>query len=118
MAGLAQALYLLNISFLPGVSFIILVTLYIKNKPFSNPTVQLHFHQSILACIISGLLLLAVSGIILIIGEFDSAYTWATLIIYFTCIHSGLILFGVYALMKSLALQDYIYPLFGRLWTY
>lgn len=117
LAGLAQALYLLNISFLPIISFLVLVSIYIKKQPYNNPVVQLHFRQSILACIVAGLLLLVVSGIILFIGDFTSPYTWATLIIYFTCIHSGLILFGVFALIKSLALQNYVYPIFGHLWS-
>jgi len=116
LAGLAQTLFLLNISFLPVVSFIILITLYLKKQPFENLTVRLHFRQAILANILAGILLLAISGIILFINDFNSPYTWAILITYFTCVHSALILYGVYALMKTFSQQAYVYPLIGKYW--
>lgn len=116
LAASAQALYLFNISFLPILSFVILIHLYVKNRYSISPIAVLHFRQSILANIISGVLLLAVSGIILFIGGLNSPYTWMILLIYFICIHSALILFGVFAFIRALAKQEYVYPVFGKLW--
>ena len=109
-------LFLTNITLLPVISFVVLVSLYKKTMTDNNFLLKQHYHQSILANIVAGILLLIVSGLVLTIGRFDSIYTWMWLIIYFTCIHSVLILFGVFALIKANNNQLYIYPIFGKLW--
>lgn len=115
-AALAQFLFLTNITVLPFFSFVILLYLYKKiNRDQPSMMIQ-HYRQSILANIVAGLLLFAVSGLILLFGSFDSIYTWMWLILYFVCIHSILILYGVFALIKAQAGQAYVYPVFGKLW--
>lgn len=116
LAALAQGLYLTNITILPGVSFIILILLYVKNKAELHPAALTHFRQAILANLVAGLLLLGVSAIILIAGSISSPYTWMYFLIYFLSIHSALILFGVFAFIKALAKETYIYPGFGSWW--
>ncbi len=116
-AVLAQVLFLTNITLLPVLSFVILIFLYKKINTKPHSILVQHYRQSILANIVAGILLFAVSALILGFGRFDSVYTWMWLILYFTCIHSMLILFGVFALIKAQAGQAYIYPVFGRLWS-
>ena len=116
-AGLAHILFLTNITVIPVISFLYLLFSYSKIKLTNETLLIQHYRQSILANIVAGILLLVVSGLILLLGDFDSIYTWMWLILYFTCIHSVLILFGVFALIKAQAGQSYIYPLFGKLWT-
>ncbi len=116
LATLAQALYLTNITIFPVVSFILLILLYLKYRTRLHPTALLHFKQAILANLVAGFLLIMVSLLILYVGEFNSPFTWMTLIIYFLSIHSALILFGVFALIKALAENAYVYPIFGRFW--
>lgn len=115
-AALAQILFLTNITVLPILSFVILIFLYNKTNTEQHSILVQHYRQSILANIIAGILLFVVSAFILGFGSFDSVYTWMWLILYFTCIHSMLILFGVFALIKAQAGQAYVYPVFGRLW--
>jgi len=114
--AIAHILYLTNITILPVASFLILIYLYNKVYNSGNKLEISHYRQSILANIVAGLLLVLVSGFILFYGSYDSPYTWIWLILYFTCIHSVLILFGVFALIKANAKQNYIYPVFGKLW--
>lgn len=116
IAAWTQGLYLTNITVLPVVSFVILMWLYSKKFATCHPVTQLHFKQSILANIVAGILLIIVSALILLFGSFNSPYTWMVLLIYFICIHSALILYGVFALIKALAQEKYIYPVFGNWW--
>jgi uncharacterized Tic20 family protein len=112
-AAMAQILFLTNITVLPIFSFLLLIYFYQRQH---KALVISHFRQSILANIVAGILLLLVSFVILAFGDFASVYTWMWLILYFTCIHSVLILFGVFALIKAQAGQSYYYPLIGKLW--
>ena len=114
---IAHILFLTNITILPIISFVILIFLYQKISITNNVLAIQHYRQSFLANIVAGLLLVIVSALILLFGQFDSVYTWMWLILYFTCIHSVLILFGVFALIKASNKQAYIYPIFGKLWS-
>jgi len=114
--SMAHVLYLTNISFAPILSFFYLLHLYNKIKDKNNKLLISHYRQSILANVVAGLLLAIVSSLILIFGDFNSAYTWMWLILYVTCVHSILIVFGVFALMKANNDQYYTYPIFGNLW--
>ncbi|WP_444995136.1 hypothetical protein [Aliikangiella sp. IMCC44359] len=115
-APIAQGLFLANITLLPIISFVILLFLYWKKRYVVDPVSRLHFRQAILASIVSGILLLIVSGLILFLGGLSSPYTWMVVLIYFVSIHSALILYAVFAFIKALAEEKYVYPLFGRLW--
>lgn len=115
-AALAQILFLTNITILPVFSFAILLFLYNRTNTEQHSMLIQHYRQSILANVVAGILLFVVSGLILGFGSFDSIYTWMWLILYFTCIHSVLILYGVFALIKAQAGQAYVYPVFGKLW--
>jgi hypothetical protein len=39
--------------------------------------------------------------------------TWVVLILYFTCCHAALVLFGVLGLARAMAGQVFVYPLIG-----
>ncbi|MCW8879742.1 MAG: hypothetical protein OQK04_14130 [Kangiellaceae bacterium] len=117
LAVTAQTLYLANISVLPIIAFLLLIPIYLINKNAMHPLALQHQRQAILANVASGVLLVIVSGLILAFGSFDSPYTWIVLIIYFICIHSALILYGVFALIKAIVDEPYAYPLIGKLWT-
>ena len=115
-AVFAHLLFLMNITFLPIIAFIWLLVIYQKNKSTAEEHVLAHYHQSIVANVVSGILLIVVSGLILFLGDLQSVYTWMWLILYFTCIHSVLILFAVFAMMKANNGKQYTYPIFGRFW--
>ncbi len=112
----AQSLFLANISFLPILAFFMLLPIYNSAKHNLHPRAIEHCRQSILGCIASGILLVIVSGTIVLLGGLEEAYTWVFLITYFISIHSALILYGVFALIKAIVGEPYRYPLIGRFW--
>lgn len=117
LASWPAALYLLNLMLIPGLAFVLLIWLYMKNKDSSSEFVQHHFHQNLLAMVVSGVAIIGVSIAILLLGGFTSPWTWMVLVLYAVCVHALLILLGVFSFIKASNGQDYQYPLFGRFWV-
>jgi hypothetical protein len=117
LAVIAEVLYLGNISIVPVLGFVCLLIIYFRTVKKDYPFAVHHLRQAIVASIVSGLLLIVVSLLIIILGGFSSAYTWMLLILYFTCIHSMLILFGVFGITRAANDREYYYPLIGRIWV-
>jgi len=114
LASRAHLLFLLNITFLPVIAFVLLLINASSAPVTQSAFLQHHYRQSLWANIISGILLLGLSSLLLVIGDISSPYTWMTLLIYFTCIHSLLILLALYATVKTSAGVDYDYPVLGK----
>ena len=113
LAVLAEALYLVNLLVLPGIGFLLLVGLWFKYKDSAPPLAHQHLKQTTFISLIGGLLIVTLSGLILGLGGLDWEWTWVTLILYFTCIHSTLVLLGMYALIKAMNGQTWRFPLIG-----
>lgn len=113
-AVLAHVLYLLNISVLPVLGFLFLLLKYRKLRFIDNTFLHRHMRQAIGASVVAGIALILVSALIVVFGSVHSVYTWMSLILYFTCIHSIFIVMGVFAITTAQAGKDYTYPLFGR----
>lgn len=113
LAVLAEALYLINLLLLPGLAFLILVGLWFKNKDSAPQLARQHLKQTTFVSLVGGLLIVTLSGLILALGGIDWEWTWVALILYFTCIHSTLVLFGMYALIKAMNGQMWRFPLIG-----
>jgi uncharacterized Tic20 family protein len=111
LAVLAEALYLVNLLVLPGITFLLLVGLWFRFRDSAPPLARQHLKQTTFVSLIGGLLIVTLSGLIL--GGLDWEWTWVTLILYFTCIHSTLVLFGMYALIKAMNGQMWRFPLIG-----
>jgi uncharacterized Tic20 family protein len=113
----AEALYLLNLLMVPGLAFIGLLWLARHHAGSVNPLTRCHLRQTVVASLWAGLLLMAVTTLIVFLGGFQAPATWVVLILYFTCCHSTLVLFGVFGLARAMAGQPYVYPLIGsRTW--
>ena len=52
-------------------------------------------------------------ALIIALGGLDWEWTWVVLVLYFTCIHSTLVLFGMYGLIKAMSGQVWRFPLIG-----
>ena len=113
LAVLAEALYLVNLLILPGIGFLLLVGLWFKYKDRAPPLARQHLKQTTFISLIGGMLIVTLSGLILGLGGLDWEWTWVTLILYFTCIHSTLVLLGMYALIKAMNGQMWRFPLIG-----
>ncbi len=113
LAVTAAALFLLNLLALPGLAFLILAGLWLKVGPDAPPLARQHLKQATYVSFWGGLLSVGLSAAILLAGGLLSAWTWVVLILYFTCIHSTLILLGMIALIKAMNGQIWRYPLIG-----
>ena len=115
LAVTAETLFLLNLLLLPGLAFAVLLLLYLTRRNTSPPLAVNHLAQTTGVSIIGGALIVLVIALIVTLGGFESGYTWMVVILYFTFVHSSLILLGVLGLVKAMAGQHFRYPLIGRL---
>ena len=113
LAVLAESLFLINLLLLPGLAFAGLLVLWLKNRDSAPPLARQHLRQTTFVSLVGGFLIVSLSGIILAFGGFDRAWTWVVLVLYFTCIHSTLVLFGMYGLIKAMSGQVWRFPLIG-----
>ncbi len=113
LAVLAEALFLINLLLAPGIAFAILLWLWLKNKDSAPPLARQHLKQATFVSLWGGLLIISLTALFILVGGLYWEYTWVAVILYFTCIHSTLVLFGMYALIKALAGQPWRFPLIG-----
>lgn len=115
LAILAEALFLANLLLLPGICFLWLAYLYFKHRHTGPPLARSHLEQTFIASIIGGVLLVIANLAILWLGGYRSANTWVVLILYFTTIHSTLVVLGMVGLSKAMSGSEFRFPLIGRL---
>lgn len=113
LAIAAEAMYLLNLLAFPGIAFIILLVLWKTVGDQAPALARQHLQQASLVSLWGGVLIVLFSVLLLVLGSFHSAWTWMWVILYFTCIHSTLVVFGIIALAKAMAGQQWRYPLIG-----
>jgi hypothetical protein len=114
LAIAAEALYLVNLLAVPGIAFALLLLLYFRRGPHTPPLADCHLRQTVSASLWAGILLVAASGLIILLGGDNAPATWVVAIIYFTVCHSTLVLIGMVGLAKAMAGKVYVYPLVGR----
>ena len=114
LAVTAETLYLVNLLLAPGLAFVLLFVLFLARRKDAPPLAANHLSQTVGASILGGVLIVLIIGLILLLGGFDSGYTWMVVILYFTFLHSSLIFMGVIGLVKALSSQHFVYPLIGR----
>lgn len=113
LAVLAESLFLINLMLLPGIAFAILAGVWLKHRDSAPPLARQHLRQATLVSLWGGALIVVLGGGIILAGGLDVAWTWVVLILYFTCIHSTLILLGMVALIKAMAGERWRFPLIG-----
>jgi len=114
LAITAESLFLVNLMLAPGLAFAALVLLYLLKGKDAEPLPANHLSQTLGVSVIGGVLLVVIIALILLLGGFDSGYTWMVVVFYFTFIHSSLIFMGVFGLVKALNGQHFVYPWIGR----
>ena len=113
LAVIAEALFLANLLVAPGIAFGLLFWLWHKNKDRAPPLARQHLKQATFVSLYGGLLIVSLTGLFLAIGGLNWEWTWVVVILYFTCIHSTLVMFGMFALAKAMAGQVWRFPLIG-----
>ena len=114
LATLAESLYLVNLLLLPGLAFIALLIIYLRNIHTAPALAVCHLRQTLSASLWAGVLLLVANSLIVLLGGYQSPHTWMVVVLYFTTCHATLVLLGVLGLAKALAGQCYRFPLVGR----
>lgn len=114
LAITAETLYLVNLLLLPGLAFLALLVLYLARYRAAAPLAANHLAQTTGVSIVGGGLIVTVILAIVLLGAFDTAWTWVVVVLYFTFVHSTLILLGVLGLVRAMAGEHYRYPLLGR----
>ncbi|MER2554930.1 MAG: hypothetical protein ABTQ28_16865 [Thauera sp.] len=109
----AEALFLINLLLLPGLAFLVLMALWAIHHDHPDPIARNHLRQTGWTCIWGGLLLVVISTTILLLGGFDNPWTWVIGILYFTFIHSTLVLLGIVGLSRAINRRVWRYPVLG-----
>jgi len=112
LAVVAESLFLINLMLAPGLGFMAIVWLWLKHRD-APALARCHLDQTFFVSLWGGALLVVACAAILMLGGLDWEWTWVAVIIYFTCVHSTLILFGALGLAKAMAGRPYRYPLIG-----
>lgn len=113
LAVAAEALYLINLMLAPGFAFLILVWLWQTRRKDAPPLARCHLDQTYFVSLWGGMLIVGATAVLFLTFGWDWEWTWVIVVIYFTCVHSTLILLGVVGLAKAMAGKPYIYPLIG-----
>ena len=90
---------LLNLTLLPVIGFIFLLLAYKKTE--SNSIDRYHTILGIKINITAATVLFLVSGLMILLGGFNSPWTWVYVISYFTIVHTVFIVFAIWALVRA-----------------
>lgn len=92
-------LSLLNLTFLPILGFIALLFIYSKTE--SNAIDRYYAVLGIKTNLLAAVALLLMTGLMMILGGFDSPWTWVFVISYFVFVHALFILFASWTMVRS-----------------
>ncbi|MBE9560471.1 MAG: hypothetical protein IMF15_06750 [Proteobacteria bacterium] len=95
----AALVSLLNLTILPVISFIVLVLIYRKTE--SGTIARYHAVLGLKINVIAAAVLFLVSALMILLGGFDSPWTWVYVISYFTIVHTIFIVFALWALVRA-----------------
>lgn len=113
LAIVAESLYLANLLLAPGLAFAGLFWLWLRHRDSAPALARQHLRQTTFVSLWGGVLIVACSAIFIALGGLYWEWTWVLVILYFTCIHSTLVLFGMFGLARAMAGQPWRYPLIG-----
>lgn len=113
LAITAEGLFLSNLLMLPGISFLILVWLRWRYHHAAGALARCHIAQTFFVSLWGLALLVMLSAAFIALIGLHSQWTWVVVIIYFTCIHSTLVLVGVFGLSRAISRREFVYPLIG-----
>jgi hypothetical protein len=112
LAVAAESLYLVNLLLAPGLGFAALYWLW-RQHPDAPPLARNHLKQTLFVSLWGGLLIASFTAAFLIFGGLHWAWTWVLVIMYFTCVHSTLVICGMFGLARAMAGKTFRYPLIG-----
>ncbi|MFT3847884.1 MAG: hypothetical protein QM739_04180 [Propionivibrio sp.] len=112
LAVVAESLYLANLLVAPGIGFLGLLWLWRKHRG-APLLARNHLKQTFFVSLWGVLLIGTLTAAFLALGGLHWAWTWVLVILYFTCVHSLLVLLGMFGLARAMAGKTFRYPLIG-----
>lgn len=112
LAVAAESLYLANLLLAPGLAFLAIAWLWYRHRT-APALARCHMDQAFFVSLWGGLLLAVFCIAFVLLGGIHREWTWVLVIIYFTCVHSALVVFGILGLAKAMAGRPYVYPWIG-----
>ena len=112
LAVVAESLYLANLLILPGIAFALLFWLRLINGD-APLLARNHLKQTFFVSLWGGALISIFTIAFLALGGLQWAWTWVLVIMYFTCVHSTLVVCGMLGLARAMAGKPFRYPLIG-----
>ena len=98
-ASNAALVSLLNLTFLPVISFIVLLIIY---KKTAVDTIDRYYTVlGIKTNLFAAIALFLVTALMIILGGFESHWTWVYVISYFVFVHAMFILFATWTLTRA-----------------
>ena len=110
----AELLYLANLMLAPGLAFLLLAWLWLKHHKTAPALARQHLDQAFAVSLCGGGLIIVVCGLIVALGGLHWAWTWVIVVLYFTTVHTTLIVLGVIGLTRAMAGKSWQFPLLGR----
>jgi threonine/homoserine/homoserine lactone efflux protein len=90
---------LLNLTILPVISFFVLLLIYRKTEP--DTIGRYHAILGLKINLIAVAALFLVSALMILLGGFNSPWTWVYVISYFTIVHTLFIVIALWALVRA-----------------
>ena len=113
LAVVAASLFVVNLTLAPGIAFALISWLWLRQRHNAPLLARNHINQAFHVSLRGAALLLIACAIIIIGGGFNQPWTWVMVVIYFTCIHSTLVVCGCLAMARAMSGQSYRFPLIG-----
>jgi prepilin signal peptidase PulO-like enzyme (type II secretory pathway) len=113
-AALAEALFIANLSILPGIALAAIFLLWLRHR-HDGDLAAIHLEQALFTTLWAGAIALGTVLVTVQLGGSDVPLTWAILLPALVLIHTTLIVLGVVALTRALSGQPWRYPVLGPL---
>ncbi|TWX59524.1 hypothetical protein [Colwellia hornerae] len=96
-----QSLFLMNLLLIPGLSFLILIWLFIKKKPHKGWQ-GIHLYRSIQLSILAGFFIIIIPLVVLLTTDAFEV-SLMVMIIYFVTMHAAFVLLGMLNVSRAMA---------------
>ena len=113
LAVTAEALYLVNLMLAPGFAFLVLAWMWLTRRKDAPTLARCHLDQTFFVSLWGGVLIVVANAVLFLVFGWDWEWTWVIVVLYFTAVHSTLILLGMVGLAKAMAGKSYVYPVIG-----
>lgn len=96
-----QSLFLINLLLIPGLSFLLLIWLFVKRK-HQKGWHRIHLYRSVQLSVLSGFFIVIIPFVILVTTNAFEA-SLMVMIIYFVTLHAAFVLLGILNVSRAMA---------------